>query len=182
MQKLVSVKPLIHDFLSKTYFGIIERFGKTRISRSYGKNIQADIDRLWRGFTRDHPGRYYLAQGCLISGLNLDLAGGKILFQWRTEFAEGQRNAFDSGGLLSLGYFHAFDLYAKQGSENQATLLAVSPEDTIEWHLHYHHVQKPDACVNEAIKRARAANAFWGSQWAVPAPLGKVATLVFLGD
>ncbi len=169
----------IKTFIEAVQKPINERFAGRLISRSHLPGIQRDMDREWKAFYWREPGPYLLAEGCSVDGLEAALHYGALMLRWRTLFIPGPRYKPHHGGGIPLGFFREFDLYAAYQYPTHASVIAVHADGrTTEWHLHRHNVQPPQenaAAINQALRRAGLVNAFFGSQFARPQPLGRAA-------
>ena len=168
----------IKGFVQSIKDAIAARFGGRLISRSHAPELQRHIDAEWSRFLLVCPGVYLLGEGCAVSGLALGLNAGRLMFQWRTDFYPDRRYLLRTGGLIPLGYYKTLDLYARHQSNHSASVLAVNGDNVWEWHLERPDFLKPDdnrAALDKALKRAGYVNAFWGSRFAIPPPLGRPA-------
>ena len=155
----------IAAFVRRIAGNLHSRFEGRLISRSHYPSIQADIDREWKIFSRSNPGPWLLAEGCTAMGLKAEFYQGKLFFHWLSGFLDGPRYPAPLPGLSPLGYWKQFDLYYKYTFPSLATVFAASDSGRLERNLHYHNVERPPLVINEGLRRAMLANAFYGSQW-----------------
>lgn len=171
----------IKAFLAAVHRPIAARFEGRLISRSYLRGLQVLADHEWSAFVDREPGPYLLAEGCSVTGLEVGLHAGELMLRWRTAFLSGPRWPQPSGVLITLGIFQGYDLYAAYRAPAHATVYAVHVGGNAEWHLHFHRRisgmtdMAHGAAIQHALRRAQLVNAFWGSQYAKPPPLGRAA-------
>ena len=167
----------IKSFVEKVRQPIVERFSGRLISRSHLRGLQFDMDREWRAFYLREPGPYLLAEGCSVEGLEAALSSGRLMLRWKTQFLPGPRYDAPWPAAIPLGFHRAFDLYAAYTYPNRASVYAVLPANKVtEWHLHKHNLHPPQenaVAIKEALHRSQLVNAFFGSEFARPKPLGR---------
>ena len=168
----------IKSYIEAVQRPILERFDSRLVSRSHLQGIQRQMDQEWKRFYRNYPGPYLLAEGCSVDGLEAALHNGHLMFRWRTVFINGPRHTISRSGLIPLGFYKIFDLWAAYGYPSRASVLIVQPGGYTEWHLDRHQLTPPPEhrlAIQEALKRAHRVNVFFGSQYARPQPLGRAA-------
>ena len=169
----------IKSFIETVQKPLAERFKGRLISRSYLKDIQLGLDRQWSAFLRQEPGPYLLARSCSANGLEAALHYGKLMLRWRTLFIPGPRYDSPHSAQIPLGFFRNFDMYAAYQYPIFASVFAAMPDGAVTvWHLHRHSYRPPQEnapAIYEALRRCQRVNAFFGSQWAHPHPLGRAA-------
>ena len=166
-RKKLNSPTAVKTYMEQAINALKARFEGRPVSRSHHEDIQHGLDAGWRAFARDSPGPWLLAEGCEVKGLLACVAKGILTYSWKTDFTDGQRHACKlRQGMSALGYRGARDLYAQTIPPNQGYLFAASERGLMEWRLCDIRWETKDPLFVDAMRRARAANALYGTKWA----------------
>jgi len=122
---------------------------------------------------RQHPGPWFLAEGCQVHNLAPWLDHGLYL-RWRTAKATQAfrlpPGPYEAHETIPLGTFMGFTLSAFFDGPDAPRLSAEGPNNTLEWKLYQPGplTEKRPKPLMEALRRANLVNCLAGTQWAKP--------------
>ena len=149
----------------------------------YTRYVQQYIDHEWGHFTREHPEPYYIAEGCEVTGLKLQIIEyqGRFVpvYSWKTQFSyyvplgNMARSLPKPESVIPLGRFNECLLYVETGWD-RPRLVARWGADAEYLSCDMHGVAMDTPPIGEAHRRAMLVNAFAGTPYANPPYIGRL--------